>query len=127
MAALIATAVNAEGYREIVGLEVVTTEDAAGWLAFLRNLVARGLSGVKLVTSDCHPGSQVGDRGHAQLQLAKMQDSFMKEPAHPGSPLGPAVGGDRGALDLRPARLRVGVGAARPSGGGLEREVPGGG
>ena len=28
----------------------------AAWLAFMRSLVARGLSGIKLVTSDAHPG-----------------------------------------------------------------------
>ena len=32
------------------------SEDGAAWLAFLSSLVARGLSGVKLVTSDSHPG-----------------------------------------------------------------------
>jgi putative transposase len=54
--ALIATAVNADGKREILGIEVASSEDGAGWLAFLRGLVARGLSGVALVTSDCHQG-----------------------------------------------------------------------
>src|SRR6266571_473248 len=54
--ALIATAVNAGGRREILGIEVASSEDGAGWLAFLRGLVARGLSGVALVTSDCHQG-----------------------------------------------------------------------
>jgi transposase-like protein len=53
---LVATGVNNEGRREILGLDVVTAEDGAGWLAFLRGLVARGLGGVKLVTSDCHAG-----------------------------------------------------------------------
>jgi putative transposase len=51
-----AVAVNRDGYRESLGLDVVTTEDGAAWLAFLRQLVARGLSGVRLVTSDAHPG-----------------------------------------------------------------------
>ena len=51
-----ATAVNREGYRESLGLDIVTSEDGAAWLAFLRGLVARGLSGVQLVTSDAHPG-----------------------------------------------------------------------
>jgi len=55
-AALVATGVNADGRREILGLEVVTQEDGAAWLAFLRGLVARGLSGVALVTSDAHLG-----------------------------------------------------------------------
>jgi putative transposase len=54
--ALIATGVNADGKREILGIEVASSEDGAGWLAFLRGLVARGLSGVALVTSDCHQG-----------------------------------------------------------------------
>lgn len=56
VAALVATGVNAAGYREILGLDVVTSEDGAGWTAFLRGLVARGLQGVRLVISDAHPG-----------------------------------------------------------------------
>ncbi|BBZ43361.1 transposase for insertion sequence element IS1081 [Mycobacterium parmense] len=54
--ALIAVGVNADGYREILGVDVTTAEDGAGWLTFLRSLTARGLSGVKLVTSDAHAG-----------------------------------------------------------------------
>ena len=53
---VIATGVNADGHREILGLDVFTSEDEAGWTSFLRGLVARGLSGVKLVTSDAHSG-----------------------------------------------------------------------
>jgi putative transposase len=53
---LIAAGVNAEGYREIPGIDVTSAEDGAGWLAFLRGPAARGLSGVKLVTSDDHAG-----------------------------------------------------------------------
>ena len=51
-----AVGVNRDGYRESLGLDVVTAEDGAAWLAFLRGLVARGLGGVRLVTSDAHPG-----------------------------------------------------------------------
>jgi putative transposase len=54
--ALIATGVNADGHREILGLDVTTAEDGAGWLAFFRTLTARGLTGVKLVTADAHAG-----------------------------------------------------------------------
>jgi transposase-like protein len=54
--ALLATGVNAQGYREILGLQVSSAEDGAGWLAFFRDLTARGLSGVALVTSDAHAG-----------------------------------------------------------------------
>ena len=53
---VIATGVNANGNREVLGFDVITTEDGAGWLAFLRSLVARGLAGVQLVISDCHQG-----------------------------------------------------------------------
>jgi len=53
---LVATGVNADGHREILGVEVTSAEDGAGWPAFLRGLVARGLSGVQLVISDAHAG-----------------------------------------------------------------------
>src|SRR4051812_31983076 len=53
---LVATGVNADGRREILGVEVTSAEDGAGWLAFVRGLVARGLSGVQLVISDAHRG-----------------------------------------------------------------------
>ncbi len=56
VAVVIATAVNSEGRRECLGFDVITTEDGAGWTAFLRSLVARGLCGVALVTSDDHKG-----------------------------------------------------------------------
>jgi putative transposase len=54
--ALVATGVNADGHREILGLQVTSAEDGAGWLAFFRDLTARGLIGVQLVTSDAHRG-----------------------------------------------------------------------
>src|SRR5271170_1606346 len=54
--ALIATGVNAEGYRQILGIDVTIAEDGVGWLTFPRSLTARGLSGVKLVASDPHAG-----------------------------------------------------------------------
>jgi putative transposase len=56
MAIVIAIGVNADGQREVLGLDVGPSEDGAFWHAFLRSLVARGLSGVNLVTSDAHQG-----------------------------------------------------------------------
>ena len=53
---LVASAVNAEGYREILGICEGAKEDKAGWSAFLRHLVDRGLSGVRLVISDACRG-----------------------------------------------------------------------
>ena len=54
--ALVATGVNADGHREVLGVQVTTSEDGAGWLGFFRDLTARGLTGVRLVTSDAHAG-----------------------------------------------------------------------
>ena len=56
VAVMVATGVNAEGYREILGVQTATAESGAGWLGFFRDLVARGLAGVRLVTSDAHAG-----------------------------------------------------------------------
>jgi putative transposase len=55
-AIVIAIAVTANGEREVLGLDVGPSENGAFWLAFLRDLAARGLDGVKLVTSDAHAG-----------------------------------------------------------------------
>ncbi len=56
MAFLVAIAVNERGEREVVGCEVGAAESGALWTTFLRSLVARGLAGVVLVTSDAHTG-----------------------------------------------------------------------
>lgn len=56
VAAVIATGVNTDGHRQILGLDLFTTEDRACWAAFLLGLVARGLHGVQLVVSDAHEG-----------------------------------------------------------------------
>ena len=56
VAVMVATGVNADGHREVLGVQVATGETGAGWLGFFRDLVARGLSGVALVTSDAHTG-----------------------------------------------------------------------
>jgi transposase-like protein len=56
IAVMVATGVNADGYREILGVATSTAESGAGWNSFFKDLVARGLSGVALVTSDAHAG-----------------------------------------------------------------------
>ena len=53
---LVATGVNGDGHREVLGLRVATSETGAAWNEFFADLVARGLGGVKLVTSDAHQG-----------------------------------------------------------------------
>lgn len=49
---LVAIAVNAEGYREILGIVEGAKEDKAGWSGFLKHLKERGLQGVRLIVSD---------------------------------------------------------------------------
>ena len=53
---LIATGVNGDGRREVLGLQTATAETGSAWNAFFADLVARGLTGVQLVTSDAHAG-----------------------------------------------------------------------
>jgi transposase-like protein len=52
LAILICVGVDAEGYREVLGVMEGAKEDYASWLAFLRHLKARGLKGVRLAVSD---------------------------------------------------------------------------
>src|ERR687888_408607 len=56
MAVIVAYGVRADGIREVLGVDVGPSEDVAVWRTFLQGLVARGVRGVKLVTSDAHPG-----------------------------------------------------------------------
>ena len=56
VAAIIAVAVDTDGKREIVGLHIGPSEAEPFWTSFLRDLVRRGLTGVKLVISDAHEG-----------------------------------------------------------------------
>ena len=55
-AIIVAYGVKESGEREVIGLDVGPSEDAAFWTEFLRSLVARGLCGVLLVISDAHVG-----------------------------------------------------------------------
>ena len=56
VAVIIAVAVNTDGRREVLGLEVGPSEAEPFWTKFLRSLTRRGLRGVKLVISDAHEG-----------------------------------------------------------------------
>lgn len=59
---LTAIAVNERGEREVLGCAVAAAETAAAWTAFVRALLTRGLTGVRLVTSDAHLGIQAAVR-----------------------------------------------------------------
>ena len=116
VAVVIATGVNAEGHREILGLDLITTEDGAGWTAFLRGLVARGLSGVQLVVSDAHGGlvdaiasvlpGAAWQRCRGPLRAQRIDQGAQGDPVHGGQPH---------PLDLRPARRRAGPTSSTPA------------
>ena len=71
---LVAIAVNAEGYREILGIVEGAKEDKAGWSGFLKHLKERGLKGVRLIISDacmglvCYRQFALGEARHAGTQ-----------------------------------------------------------
>lgn len=70
--AAIAVEVNTDEHRKILGLNVATAEDGAGWPGFLlRPLIARGLSGVQLLVSDTHAGLVGAVLPHAWWQCCR--------------------------------------------------------
>jgi len=69
--ALVATGVNAQGYREVLGLGLGDSESEGTWTAFFRSLKDRGLQGVDWVISDDHRG--LVKAVHAQFQGATWQ------------------------------------------------------
>ena len=65
---LVASAVNSEGYWEILGICEGAKEDKSGWSNFLRHLLDRGLTGVKLIISDACRGLVESNLPDAQWQ-----------------------------------------------------------
>ena len=136
VAVVIAVGVNAEGHREVLGFDVITTEDGAGWLAFLRGLVARGLAGTTLVISDAHPG--LVDAVRSTLTGATWQrcrTHFMlgvsiRSTAAAGQVVTVRPAASHGSISCWPRRIRVpllrGAGLVCGSGGSrrwLERSL----
>jgi transposase-like protein len=87
--ALIATGVNEEGYREILGLQLGNSESEQSWMDFFRWLKGRGLSGVDLVVSDNHGGLTTAIR--VQFQGATWQRCQMHLSANVSSAAPKAV------------------------------------
>ena len=58
VAVIVAVGANADGRREVLGMQVGPSEAETFWTDFLRGLARRGLRGVKLVVSDAHEGIQ---------------------------------------------------------------------
>ena len=124
VAVVIATGVNNEGRRESLGFDVITTEDGAGWTAFLRSLVARGLSGVALVTSDDHKGLKAAIAAVlAGATWQRCRDALCAKPVDTSAKSIPRHGRHLGAHHLRAARPRQRLGPARPGSGPAQRAV----
>lgn len=76
---LIATGVNPEGFREILGFYVGDSESERTWSEFFASLKARGLSGVDLVVSDQHKGLVKAIQTHFQsASWQRCQTHFMR-------------------------------------------------
>lgn len=98
----------ADGYREILGVDVTTAEDGADWLTFWRSLTARGLSGVKLVTSDAHAGlvAAIGAT-LSRRDGAALQNALHDQPEGRHTQGVVAVGTYPAALSIRPTGHRI--------------------
>jgi putative transposase len=85
VAVIIAVGVNADGRREVLGMDIGPSEAETFWTEFLRKLARRGLRGVKLVISDAHEGlkAAVARVLHATWQRCRVH--FMRNAlAHAG-------------------------------------------
>ena len=102
---VVATAVNGEGKREIIGMDVGTSEDGAFWLAFLRSLSARGLSGGRAGGLGRSSGTpRRHRRSLRRSQLATVPHPLHDQPAHSGTQKSPTMDGHHGPHHL-PATL----------------------
>lgn len=84
-AVIVAVAVNSDGRREVLGMDIGPSEAETFWTEFLRKLARRGLRGVKLVISDAHEGlkAAVARVLHATWQRCRVH--FMRNVlAHAG-------------------------------------------
>jgi len=53
---MLGVGIGADGQRELLGLHLAYGETEGGWHRFIERLKARGLSGVRVATSDAHAG-----------------------------------------------------------------------
>ena len=78
MAVVIATGVNLEGRREVLGLDVIPAESEEGWAQFFKSLKERGLNGVKLVISDAHTGLKAAVRKVMKVEWQRCKVHFYR-------------------------------------------------
>jgi len=84
-AVIIAVAVNSDGRREVLGMDVGPSEAETFWTGFLRQLARRGLRGVKLVVSDAHEGIKAAVTKVLRAAWQRCRVHFMRNAlAHAG-------------------------------------------
>ncbi len=79
----VASAVNAEGFREILGICEGAKEDKSGWSWFLRHLVDRSLKGVQLAIPDACRGLRKRCRLSARGPLSTLHGAFLSQCLQP--------------------------------------------
>ncbi len=85
VAVIVAVGVNADGRREVLGLDIGPSEAETFWTAFLRKLARRGLRGVKLVISDAHEGIKAAVSKVLNASWQRCRVHFMRNAlAHAG-------------------------------------------
>ena len=78
MAVVIATGVNPQGRRAVLGFDVIPAESEEGWTAFFKSLKDRGLSGVALVISDAHAGLKAAVRKVLKAEWQRCKVHFYR-------------------------------------------------
>lgn len=78
MAVVIATGVNTQGRREILGVDLIPTETEEGWAQFFKGLKERGLTGVQLVISDAHGGLRNASRKVLKAEWQRCKVHFYR-------------------------------------------------
>lgn len=108
VAVILAIGVNTDGRREVLGLEIGTSEAEPIWTEFLRKLTRRGLRGVKLVISDAHEGIKAAVSKVLSATWQRCRVHFQRNAlAHAGK------SGRQGRLGLHRHSLRPGHGGSR--------------
>lgn len=78
MAVVIATGVNLQGRREVLGMDVIPTESDEGWTQFFKGLKERGLQAVRLVVSDAHGGLKAAVRKVLKAEWQRCKVHFYR-------------------------------------------------
>lgn len=78
MAVVVATGVNVQGRREVLGFDVIPAETEEGWSLFFKSLKERGLCGVQLVISDAHTGLKAAVRKTFKAEWQRCKVHFYR-------------------------------------------------